>query len=42
MANVKKEDNRAEKRAYAFMGNDSGGNTNLRKGGSIEKKDLSK
>ncbi len=39
LANIKKEDNRAEKRAQAFIGGEHGG---LRKGGSIEKKDLSK
>ena len=37
MANVKKEDNRAEKRAQTFIGEGS----MLRKGGSLEKKDLS-
>jgi hypothetical protein len=37
LSNVKKEDNRAEKRAQAFLGD----HTSLKKGGSIEKKDLS-
>ena len=37
LANVKKEDNKAEKRAQTFLGEHGG----LRKGGTIEKKDLS-
>ena len=37
LAHVKKEDNRAEKRAQTFIAEGS----NLRKGGSLEKKDLS-
>ena len=38
LSNVKKEDNRGEKRALQFVGEGS----TLRKGGTIEKKDLSK
>lgn len=40
LANVKREDNRAEVRAKTFLQDNSA--TNLRKGGTIEKKDLSK
>jgi hypothetical protein len=38
LQNVKREDNRAEKRAMLFIGEGAP----LKKGGSIEKKDLSK